>query len=168
MRLFIPHANPFAKSTYTTLKVYKNFNLKNAYDGHNYFWSFSPVKGDLIGFKFDSPVYLERQVVLLLFYTFNHVCLIFRCLIRSGNPEHPGDIIQNATLQIKPFKDQVLVSDPKHVSSVRSDNFVNLGPFVDGFANVLIPSQLNPVEEVRIKFDQNCTHWIIISEVSCV
>lgn len=68
VKLFVPHANPVAKSTYTTLKTYKHFNLKNAYIGRNYFWGLFPVKGDLIGFKFDSPVYLERQVVLFLFF----------------------------------------------------------------------------------------------------
>lgn len=91
-----------------------------------------------------------------------------RCLIRSGNPEHPADIIQNATLQIKSSHQQVLVFDSKYVSSIHSDNFVNLGPFIDGFANVLIPSELNPVQEIQIKFAENCTNWIIISEVNCV
>lgn len=90
-------------------------------------------------------------MLLPIFSYFNHAFLI-RVLIRSGNPEHPSDIIQNATLQIK--------------SAHTEKEFINLGLFVDGFANALIPSELNPIEEVRIKFVEGCTHWIIISEVN--
>lgn len=133
VKLFVPHANPIAKSTYTSLKEYKNYRLNNAYNGRNYFWGFSPVKDDHITFQFDSPVHLKR------------------CLIRSGNPEHPSDIIQNATLQVK--------------STHTGDKFIDLGPFADGIVSALIPSEMNPIGEVRIRFLESCSHWIIISEI---
>ncbi len=79
--------------------------------------------------------------------------LPYRCLIRSGNPEHPSDIIQNATLQVK--------------STHTGDKFIDLGPFADGIVSALIPSEMNPIGEVRIRFLESCSHWIIISEVNC-
>lgn len=69
VKLFVPHANPIAKSTYTSLKEYKNYRLNNAYNGRNYFWGFSPVKDDHITFQFDSPVHLKRQMLWCFYFS---------------------------------------------------------------------------------------------------
>ena len=60
VKLYESHEdNPEAK-TYTTLQEYMHYKLSHAYLGQNFFWGFSPVKDDLIGFHFAKPVNLER------------------------------------------------------------------------------------------------------------
>lgn len=60
LKLFERHSdNPVAK-VYTTLQVYKHYTLLDAYEGENFFWAFSPVKDDVIGFTFYQPINIER------------------------------------------------------------------------------------------------------------
>ncbi|PIO22883.1 hypothetical protein AB205_0221810, partial [Aquarana catesbeiana] len=56
--LYKPHHNPPAKLS-TSLKVYQQYNLYNAYIGQECFWSFSPVAGDYILFEFEEPLQLD-------------------------------------------------------------------------------------------------------------
>lgn len=83
-----------------------------------------------------------------------------RCLVRSGNPEHPGDILQNATFQIRSSANGLNGN-----YNITNDGYIDFGTIVDGFVNVFIPEELNPIEEARIKYYDNSSHWVILSEV---
>eukprot|EP00063_Salmo_salar_P055042 XP_014029877.1 PREDICTED: alpha-1,3-mannosyl-glycoprotein 4-beta-N-acetylglucosaminyltransferase A-like isoform X4 [Salmo salar] len=78
------HVNPPAEVS-TSLKVYQGHTLEKTYLGEDFFWAINPTAGDYVLFKFDKPINIERF------------------LFRSGNQEHPGDRIENTTVEILPF-----------------------------------------------------------------
>ncbi|XP_054642346.1 alpha-1,3-mannosyl-glycoprotein 4-beta-N-acetylglucosaminyltransferase A isoform X3 [Dunckerocampus dactyliophorus] len=80
------HVNPPAEVS-TSMKVYQGHTLEKTYLGEDFFWAITPKAGDYMLFKFDRPVSIERF------------------LFRSGNPEHPGDKMQNTTVEILPVSE---------------------------------------------------------------
>ncbi|KAJ7319689.1 hypothetical protein JRQ81_019200 [Phrynocephalus forsythii] len=140
------HVNPPAEVS-TTLKVYQGHALEKAYMGEDFFWAVTPVAGDYILFKFDKPVNIERF------------------LFHSGNPEHPGDIFINTTVEVLPFKSDELVLSRETKEKRLEDGYFRIGKFENGIAEGTVDSSLNPVAAVRLLVIQNSSVWAILNEI---
>ncbi|XP_039599846.1 alpha-1,3-mannosyl-glycoprotein 4-beta-N-acetylglucosaminyltransferase A isoform X1 [Polypterus senegalus] len=138
------HVNPPAEVS-TSLKVYQGHNLEKTYMGEDFFWAITPIAGDYILFKFDRPVNIERYV------------------FRSGNTEHPGDIIQNTTVECLPFSRSGLKTKEK--LKHKKDGFYTIGKFKNGVAESTVDPKFNPVSGLRLSFLQNSSVWVILSEI---
>lgn len=53
------HMNPPANLA-STLKTYQKYTLLKAYTGETFFWAMAPNAGDIIDFKFDPPILIEK------------------------------------------------------------------------------------------------------------
>lgn len=84
LALFTPHKNPPAKVT-SPIKAYKQFTIQRAYRGDSFFWGLMPQAGDDIVFEFSKPVELHGY------------------RLRSGNYEHPSDLLYNTSIEIRPI-----------------------------------------------------------------
>ncbi|XP_030057252.1 alpha-1,3-mannosyl-glycoprotein 4-beta-N-acetylglucosaminyltransferase A [Microcaecilia unicolor] len=140
------HVNPPAEVS-TSLKVYQGHTLEKTYMGEDFFWAITPLSGDYILFKFDKPVYVERY------------------LFHSGNPEHPGDILLNTTVEILPAKHEELeiIKDTK--DQCLEDGYFRIGKFENGVAEGAINPRLNPVVALRLSVLQNSGVWAILNEI---
>uniref|UniRef100_A0A671K4W6 Alpha-1,3-mannosyl-glycoprotein 4-beta-N-acetylglucosaminyltransferase A n=1 Tax=Sinocyclocheilus anshuiensis TaxID=1608454 RepID=A0A671K4W6_9TELE len=133
------HLNPPAEVS-TSLKVYQGHTLEKTYMGEDFFWAITPMAGDFVLFKFDRPVNIERF------------------LFRSGNQEHPGDKIENTTVEILPFS-------TKEKYKRTEDRFYKLAQFEKGVAEGTVDPAFNPVVAVRLTVQKNSAVWAIISEI---
>uniref|UniRef100_A0A8B9RMK8 Alpha-1,3-mannosyl-glycoprotein 4-beta-N-acetylglucosaminyltransferase A n=1 Tax=Astyanax mexicanus TaxID=7994 RepID=A0A8B9RMK8_ASTMX len=149
------HVNPPAEVS-TSLKVYQGHTLEKTYMGEDFFWAITPMAGDYVLFKFDRPVSIERF------------------LFRSGNQEHPGDKIENTTVEILPFsvrcfllswlQDTGLKTKEKYKRT--DDHFYRVADFENGVAEGTVDPSLNPVAAVRLAVLKDSAVWAIVSEVS--
>uniref|UniRef100_A0A8C1ULG7 Alpha-1,3-mannosyl-glycoprotein 4-beta-N-acetylglucosaminyltransferase A n=1 Tax=Cyprinus carpio TaxID=7962 RepID=A0A8C1ULG7_CYPCA len=130
------HVNPPAEVS-TSLKVYQGHTLEKTYMGEDFFWAITPMAGDYVLFKFDRPVNIERF------------------LFRSGNQEHPGDKIENTTVEFLPFS----VNEKTH-SQLDLD-----AQFEKGVAEGTVDPAFNPVVAVRLTVQKDSAVWAIISEI---
>uniref|UniRef100_A0A673K091 Alpha-1,3-mannosyl-glycoprotein 4-beta-N-acetylglucosaminyltransferase A n=1 Tax=Sinocyclocheilus rhinocerous TaxID=307959 RepID=A0A673K091_9TELE len=89
--------------------------------------------------------------------------LIGRFLFRSGNQEHPGDKIENTTVEILPFSDAELKTKEKYKQT--EDRFYKLAQFEKGVAEGTVDPAFNPVVAVRLTVQKNSAVWAIISEI---
>uniref|UniRef100_W5M098 Alpha-1,3-mannosyl-glycoprotein 4-beta-N-acetylglucosaminyltransferase A n=1 Tax=Lepisosteus oculatus TaxID=7918 RepID=W5M098_LEPOC len=138
------HVNPPAEVS-TSLKVYQGHTLEKTYMGEDFFWAITPMAGDYVLFKFDRPVNIERY------------------LFRSGNPEHPGDKIQNTTVEIMPVSEAGL--ETKDKSKRTEDRFYRIGQFENGVAEGTVDSRFNPVAALRLNVLRDSAVWAILSEI---
>uniref|UniRef100_A0A669CTX1 Alpha-1,3-mannosyl-glycoprotein 4-beta-N-acetylglucosaminyltransferase A n=1 Tax=Oreochromis niloticus TaxID=8128 RepID=A0A669CTX1_ORENI len=122
------HVNPPAEVS-TSMKVYQGHTLEKTYLGEDFFWAITPTAGDYILFKFDRPVSIERF------------------LFRSGNQEHPGDKIENTTVEI-----------------LCACLFKRTGQFEKGVAEGAVDPSLNPVVALRLSVLKDSAVWAILSE----
>uniref|UniRef100_A0A8C7UJQ8 Alpha-1,3-mannosyl-glycoprotein 4-beta-N-acetylglucosaminyltransferase A n=1 Tax=Oncorhynchus mykiss TaxID=8022 RepID=A0A8C7UJQ8_ONCMY len=139
------HVNPPAEVS-TSLKVYQGHTLDKTYLGEDFFWAINPTAGDYVLFKFDRPVSIERF------------------LFRSGNQEHPGDRIENTTVEILPF----LETGPKTKEKYKrtEDSYYKIGQFEKGVAEGAVDASFNPVVALRLSVIKDSAVWAILSEVS--
>uniref|UniRef100_A0A8C3TC74 Alpha-1,3-mannosyl-glycoprotein 4-beta-N-acetylglucosaminyltransferase A n=1 Tax=Chelydra serpentina TaxID=8475 RepID=A0A8C3TC74_CHESE len=142
------HVNPLAEVS-TSLKVYQGHTLEKTYMGEDFFWAVTPIAGDYILFKFDKPVNVER-------YFFH-----------SGNPEHPGDILLNTTVEVLPFKNEDLVLSKETKDKRLEDGYFRIGKFESGIAEGAVDPSLNPISSFRLSVIQNSAVWAILNEVRC-
>ncbi|XP_072269268.1 alpha-1,3-mannosyl-glycoprotein 4-beta-N-acetylglucosaminyltransferase A [Pyxicephalus adspersus] len=140
------HVNPPAEVS-TSLKVYQGHTLEKTYLGEDFFWAITPIAGDYVLFKFDKPVYVERY------------------LIRSGNPEHPGDLLINTTVEVLPYQKDILELRKYAKDKLLSDGFLRIGKIEDGVAEGLVDPNLNPIAAFRLSVQQNSAVWIILNEI---
>uniref|UniRef100_A0A673XKZ2 Alpha-1,3-mannosyl-glycoprotein 4-beta-N-acetylglucosaminyltransferase A n=1 Tax=Salmo trutta TaxID=8032 RepID=A0A673XKZ2_SALTR len=147
------HVNPPAEVS-TSLKVYQGHTLEKTYLGEDFFWAINPTAGDYVLFKFDKPINIERF------------------LFRSGNQEHPGDRIENTTVEILPFSVRRHHSDnetgPKSKEKYKrtDDRFYRIGQFEKGVAEGAVDTSFNPVVALRLSVIKDSAVWAILSEVS--
>ncbi|EFX88534.1 hypothetical protein DAPPUDRAFT_310736 [Daphnia pulex] len=145
LALFMPHKNPPAKVT-SPIKAYKQFTIQRAYRGDSFFWGLMPQAGDNIVFEFSQPVELHGY------------------RLRSGNYEHPSDLLYNTSVEIRP-------TDPERVKETLkispSEQFIGVGEFNDlGIAEGKIdPSQFGQISAVRLVIKSASKNWVIISEI---
>ncbi|CAH2223347.1 alpha-1,3-mannosyl-glyco 4-beta-N-acetylglucosaminyltransferase A isoform X1 [Pelobates cultripes] len=138
------HVNPPAEVS-TSLKVYQGHTLEKTYLGEDFFWAITPMAGDYILFKFDKPVNVERY------------------LFRSGNPEHPEDLLLNTTVEVLPLMKEGL--EPSTKDRHLPDGFIRIGKFEDGVAEGMVNLSLNPISAFRLSVLQNSAVWVILNEV---
>ncbi|XP_046903385.1 alpha-1,3-mannosyl-glycoprotein 4-beta-N-acetylglucosaminyltransferase A [Hypomesus transpacificus] len=138
------HVNPPAEVS-TSLKVYQGHTLEKTYLGEDFFWAINPTEGDYILLRFDRPVSIDRF------------------LFRSGNQEHPGDRIENTTVEILPFSDNGLQTKVKYKKT--DDNFYRIGQFQKGVAEGVVDPSFNPVLALRLSVLKNSAVWAIVSEI---
>ncbi|XP_059695468.1 alpha-1,3-mannosyl-glycoprotein 4-beta-N-acetylglucosaminyltransferase A isoform X1 [Haemorhous mexicanus] len=150
------HVNPPAEVS-TSLKVYQGHTLEKTYVGEDFFWAVTPVAGDYILFKFDKPVNVERLSFVFLF--------IFRYLFHSGNPEHPGDILLNTTVEVLPFQSEELVLSKETKDKRLEDGYFRIGKFENGVAEGTVDPSLNPISSFRLSVIQNSAVWAILNEI---
>ncbi|XP_013914958.1 PREDICTED: alpha-1,3-mannosyl-glycoprotein 4-beta-N-acetylglucosaminyltransferase A-like [Thamnophis sirtalis] len=115
--------------------------------GEDFFWAITPVAGDYILFKFDKPANLERF------------------LFHSGNPEHPGDILVNTTVEVLPLRNKELVLSKETKEKRLEDGYFRIGKFENGKAEGIVSPNLNPITAVRLFIIQNSSVWAIINEI---
>ncbi|VDM95839.1 unnamed protein product [Thelazia callipaeda] len=135
-QLYIPHNdNPPAKIT-TSLKTYMVFDINSAYDGRNYYWAFAPVAHDYILFEFYS------------------VFSLIGVVIRTGNPEHQDDILnETAELLIK---------------KINEDNFTSVARFNKrGTLRADFDREVE-VTSMKIEIHERSSNWLIINEVHVI
>ncbi|XP_066435171.1 alpha-1,3-mannosyl-glycoprotein 4-beta-N-acetylglucosaminyltransferase A [Eleutherodactylus coqui] len=140
------HVNPPAEVS-TSLKVYQGHTLEKTYLGEDFFWAITPMAGDYILFKFDKPVHVERY------------------LFRSGNPEHPGDLLTNTSVDVLPYQKDILDLRKETKDKRLSDGFFRIGKFEDGVAEGAVYPDLNPISAFRLSVLQNSAVWIILNEI---
>jgi len=180
LTLFRPHTldNPPAIA-FTTLRVYKDFSIERAYEGSTYFWGFSPIQSDFISFNFTDA----NKPTLESF------------LFRSGNSEHPEDMLpMKSTVEILPETDPFSSSslEPSRYSLVVAENndtnarlnstqkvlpsgtviernpdgYYTVGYFkLNGVAEGIVPSEFGPLHSLRIRIHTDSDRWVILSEV---
>ncbi|KAK3700431.1 hypothetical protein QZH41_015290, partial [Actinostola sp. cb2023] len=163
--LFQAHLNPKAQ-VLTTLENYQKFSIDRAYTGQTFFWCYSPHMGDVIRIVFDEPLNVK----------------LFR--FKSGNNEHPGDVLLNATVEVLTEESRKtakrLPGLPPDASPEAKKNYtrgeyplsayINIGKFDNyGIAeNSAVPENVGKVVELRIRILMHQSpNWIIFSEV-CV
>eukprot|EP00064_Thunnus_orientalis_P007941 superscaffoldBa00000912_g7963 len=137
------HVNPPAEVS-TSMKVYQGHTLEKTYLGEDFFWAITPTAGDYILFKFDRPVSIEKF------------------LFRSGNQEHPGDKIENTTVEILPVSETGLQTKEKYKRT--EDRFYRIGQFEKGVAEGAVDPSFNPVLALRLSVLKDSAVWAILSE----
>ncbi|XP_077466588.1 alpha-1,3-mannosyl-glycoprotein 4-beta-N-acetylglucosaminyltransferase B [Stigmatopora argus] len=147
------HANPPAEVS-TSLKTYQRFTLEKAYLGEDFFWAFTPAAGDFIRIRFFTPVRIERY------------------FFRSGNAEHPGDKLVNASVEVLPFDniqaEREALADRKDLSRKyhrTQDGFIPIGMFQKGIAEGEVDPDFGPLEAIRLTVISDSPVWIILSEI---
>uniref|UniRef100_A0A8C6UA81 Alpha-1,3-mannosyl-glycoprotein 4-beta-N-acetylglucosaminyltransferase A n=1 Tax=Neogobius melanostomus TaxID=47308 RepID=A0A8C6UA81_9GOBI len=141
------HINPPAEVS-TSMKVYQGHTLEKTYLGEDFFWAITPSVGDYVLFKFDRPVSIERF------------------LFRSGNQEHPGDKIENTTVEILPVSEAGLQAKDKYKRT--EDRFYRVGQFEKGVAEGAVDPSLNPVVALRLSVLKDSAVWAILSEEAII
>uniref|UniRef100_A0A667ZA13 Zgc:154054 n=1 Tax=Myripristis murdjan TaxID=586833 RepID=A0A667ZA13_9TELE len=81
--LFQAHRNPPAEVS-SNLKHYQQHSLDKAYQGQDFFWALTPIRGDYVLIHFTQPIHIQGY------------------LFRSGNIETNGDKFSNTTVEVLP------------------------------------------------------------------
>uniref|UniRef100_A0A4W3JYM2 Alpha-1,3-mannosyl-glycoprotein 4-beta-N-acetylglucosaminyltransferase A n=1 Tax=Callorhinchus milii TaxID=7868 RepID=A0A4W3JYM2_CALMI len=136
------HVNPPAEVS-TSLRVYQDHSLDKVYLGEDFFWAITPLAGDYILFKFDKPLIIERY------------------LFRTGNPEHPGDVLLNTSVEI--FSAKLITATFSFSSPTPS--LCILGEFENGIAEGAIDPSCNPISAIRLSVVRDSAVWVIVNEV---
>ncbi|XP_059150146.1 alpha-1,3-mannosyl-glycoprotein 4-beta-N-acetylglucosaminyltransferase B-like isoform X2 [Physella acuta] len=162
-----PSHNPPLSVVITTLQTYLDKDIYTAYNGDGIFWASSPKIGDVIDFVFDQPANLHRIV------------------ITSGNADHEGDILRDASIEVLPekqldrnmtqgprsFSDQERLANKKRANYLPQldpeyDTFYTLGACdYNGSIDVQVPQQLGRIWIVRIVFHSSSPTWLIINKI---
>jgi len=142
--LFIPHKNPAAQVS-SPIKAYKRYTINGAYNGETFFWGLMPQAGDIISFDFEQPVKLQSY------------------RLRSGNHEHPSDLLYNTSVEIRPVE----YDRTKSLFKETTNNYLEIGEFNDlGIAEGKLNSDLiGAVTSVRLVIKTPSNNWVMISEI---
>ncbi|XP_009078457.1 PREDICTED: alpha-1,3-mannosyl-glycoprotein 4-beta-N-acetylglucosaminyltransferase A [Acanthisitta chloris] len=86
-------------------------------------------------------------------------------LFHSGNPEHPGDILLNTTVEVLPFQNEELVLSKETKDKRLEDGYFRIGKFENGVAEGTVDPSLNPISSFRLSVIQNSAVWAILNEI---
>lgn len=152
LALFQAHLNP-AATIKTNFEEYQTFTARRGYLGHSFFWALAPHKGSVLRIIFDRPQKLKKF------------------LFRSGNVEHPGDKLINATIEILTENTQNL----REISATHGEGFS--APFLDqdylrignfdhtGLGQGIVSENVGTVRELRVRVLYDIKdNWVILSE----
>ncbi|XP_019389923.1 PREDICTED: alpha-1,3-mannosyl-glycoprotein 4-beta-N-acetylglucosaminyltransferase-like protein MGAT4D [Crocodylus porosus] len=145
------HVNPPATVT-TSLKVYQHYTLERAYEGKDFFWAFAPVAGDYILFSFLEPLTVEGY------------------LFKSGNIEHPGDKLNNSTVEALPADETELLkksadNGSKYNYQRTKDGYLKIGIFENGVAEGIISPSVGKIQAIRLSIHSNSSVWVLLNEL---
>ena len=151
--LFQAHLNPKA-TIKTDFEEYQMFTALRGYLGHSFLWALTPQKGSVLRICFHEPV------------------IITRYLLRTGNIEHPGDKLVNATVELLTKKKYELrqgvkINKDSGISApYRNDDYISIGYFdKDGLAKGTVDKKIGLVMELRVRVLEDVrNNWVIISE----
>ncbi|KAI8798623.1 alpha-1,3-mannosyl-glycoprotein 4-beta-N-acetylglucosaminyltransferase A, partial [Biomphalaria glabrata] len=159
--------NPPLSGIINNLQAYSKYDIYALYNGDDIFWGGNPKAGDVIDFIFDHPVPLAR------------------IHIESGNSEHPGDIIREASLEIlpdefvdggnltrktTPFSEKEKAANIKRYDFLPqlknlNDTYHVLGTFNSDGAFILdVPPKYGRILILRIAFHSNSQTWVLIKK----
>ena len=153
--LFQAHLNPKA-TIKTNFEEYQTYTAVRGYLGHSYLWALTPKKGQVLRIMFEEP----QNVIHYIF--------------RTGNPEHPSDILENATVEAlsldkKNYREKNIVpSDNEDISAPFLNNDYNiLGNFdKNGLASGVVNPGIGPISEIRIRvLETMIENWVAFSEI---
>lgn len=153
--LFQAHLNPKAVIK-TNFEEYQTFTAVRGYLGHSYLWALTPKKDQVLRILFSEP----QKVVSYLF--------------KTGNPEHPTDILTNATVEAltldnKQYREKNNgASDSGDISSpfINSD-YIILGLFNEnGLAFGKVSNSIGLIAEIRIRvLESMVENWVAFYEI---
>lgn len=156
--LFHAHVNPKALIK-TNFEEYQKFTGERGYLGHTYFWALTPTKNSVFRIIFSEPEHIDR------FY------------FKTGNFEHPADKLVNGTVEVislstyKEYAEKGVVESHNDKHGIYLDrDYVRVGGFDSkGVASGLVPKNLEPITELRIRVTENVLkNWVLISEFNIV
>uniref|UniRef100_A0A667YYB8 Zgc:154054 n=1 Tax=Myripristis murdjan TaxID=586833 RepID=A0A667YYB8_9TELE len=133
--LFQAHRNPPAEVS-SNLKHYQQHSLDKAYQGQDFFWALTPIRGDYVLIHFTQPIHIQGY------------------LFRSGNIETNGDKFSNTTVEVLPSNVRTLPV------------CVCVCMFQDGIAEGQIEAALQPISALRLVVQSDSDVWVLLSEVS--
>ena len=152
---FFPHKTNVEAKVHTNADEFSKFKIQSAYEGHNLAWIKTPVNDTFISFQFNTPVTLKRF------------------LFRTGNKDHPGDILKYGVVEALTARTMKrLAETSKEVhriddsSSIPKKDFAVLGTFNDkGLAKGNISSSLDELVELRVRVTLAVEkNWVIFNE----
>ena len=150
--LFQAHLNPKC-DIITNMEEYQTFTAFRGYLGHSFFWALTPIKNSFIRMHFH-----EAQIVKSF-------------LFRSGNVEHPGDILVNATVELLTVESEnthrnMFDFDSQSKNPYDDSDYITVGSFNrNGVANGKVPDNVGLASEIRIRtLTAVKDNWVIISE----
>nr|KAG5699830.1 hypothetical protein BaRGS_034604 [Batillaria attramentaria] len=138
------HQNP-AAILYTSMKTYKSFHLRNAYNGlsKEYFWALGVNAGDSVTIVFTTPVKLDKVVIV------------------TGLPGKDGrDKARNATVEVG----KRAVVDKGGHSALCTDTHM-LGEFKDGRFEVKVHEHYD-AKCLTIVITHSQNEWLVIREIA--
>lgn len=104
-----------------------------------------------------------------------HIVVLYRFLLRSGNPEHPGDKFFNTSIQVlSTSRSGQAGGSPENNNRnesyrITQDGFYVIDRFDDdsGLASGSVPAWLGPIDVLRLYVETTGASWVILSEVRC-
>ncbi|XP_071088522.1 alpha-1,3-mannosyl-glycoprotein 4-beta-N-acetylglucosaminyltransferase B-like [Haliotis cracherodii] len=151
--LYRAHVNP-AATLGSSLKTYQKYTLVKAYIGETFYWATSPSEGDVIDVKLNPPILLEKF------------------LFRTGNTDHTDDRVYDGTIEVLP---ETPPDNPVHLPKLdfapgekqtKEEGYYILGVFDDqGICEGDVPEDLGKIAVLRIHFQSDSNHWLVISEI---
>ena len=152
---FFPHKTNIKAKVRTNAVEFSKFKMQSAYDGLNLAWIKTPQNNTYISFHFHTPVTVKRF------------------LFRTGNKDHPGDILKYGVveaLSARTMKRQVEASKEVHQiddsASIPRKDFTLLGTFNDkGLARGNVSSSMDELVELRVRVTlASQKNWVIFNE----
>ncbi|XP_025961973.1 alpha-1,3-mannosyl-glycoprotein 4-beta-N-acetylglucosaminyltransferase-like protein MGAT4D isoform X2 [Dromaius novaehollandiae] len=144
------HKNPPAKLD-TSLRIFQQYTLEKVYEGNDCFWALAPVAGDYISFTFLEPLIVEKY------------------LFRSGNIEHPGDKLFNATVEVLPadetVRKELVDKGSKFNYPATKDGYLKIGTFENGISEGSVNLSVGKIQAIRLSVNSDSPVWAILSEV---
>ncbi|XP_072520217.1 alpha-1,3-mannosyl-glycoprotein 4-beta-N-acetylglucosaminyltransferase B [Salminus brasiliensis] len=147
--LFKAHSNPDAVLS-SSLKDYQGHSLEKAYLGQDFFWGFTPTKGDYILITFTTPQIIKGYI------------------FRTGSIETNGDKFYNTTVEVLPSDASVSERVEKGLLPCcrpSSDGFVVIGTFVNGLAEGEVDGALREMDALRLLVHSDSDVWVLLSEI---
>ena len=152
---FYPHKTNIKAKVHTNAIEFSKFKMQSAYDGRNLAWIKTPENNTYISFHFHTPVIVKRF------------------LFRTGNKDHPGDILIYGVVEAltaRTMKRQAEASKEVHQiddsASISRKDYTLLGTFDDkGLARGNVSSSMDELVELRIRVTlASQKNWVIFNE----
>ena len=153
---FFPHKANVKAKVHSNAVEFSRFKIQSAYDGVNLAWIKTPANNTFITFQFHTPVIIKRF------------------LFRTGNKDHPGDILKYGVVEALTAKtmkhladtSKIVVNLDENDAAISPKNFAVLATFNDkGLAQGNVAASLGEIVELRIRVTVDVDkNWVIFNE----